>query len=98
MRKLTLRLEALAVESFDTALQERWPGTVAGNEYTIGCESGGCIPSGNGTCGRCCTCPENCQYSYGGSCPPQYTCDGCPVTTGPGETLDYEATCIPGVC
>ena len=71
MRKLRLDVEALAVESFETAEERDGGGTVFGREeYTyIGCA----------------TDPE-CN-TYGASCAVSrcYTCESCPVSKGCAE-------------
>jgi hypothetical protein len=100
MRKIQLRLESLAVESFPTAPAAREPGTVEGRELTIGCQSGGCLPSGDGTCGRSCpfTCPQTCAVSCQGSCLGNDSCDGgyCPFPIP--NTRNLANTCVAGQC
>lgn len=60
MRKLRLNLEALEVESFDTADAEAARGTVLGNEeYTWSCETAPeCRTGGHASCAvtRCIQC------------------------------------------
>jgi hypothetical protein len=91
MRKLTLKLEDLSVDSFDTTTTQKAKGTVFGEQCTCytnctcpGCPT--CYESCNGTCGD--TCPATCAYtcddaSCAGSCGDTcydtcggYTCDG----------------------
>lgn len=88
-RKLTLKLEALAVESFDTAAPQKARGTVFGEQCTCqtvctcpGCPT--CDISCNGSC-------ESCAASCGGSC--EYSC----AWTCAGDTCDYY-TCDPDYC
>jgi hypothetical protein len=56
MRKIRLDVDALAVESFDTArTQDKKTGTVIGHDATLladGCTGGGCFSQG--TCFRSC--------------------------------------------
>ena len=79
--KLTLNLDDLAVDTFDTTRGERQKGTVFGEQCTCytqctcpGCPT--CYASCNGTCGG--TCGENtCAVSCNGTCncPSDATCD-----------------------
>ena len=70
--KLTLNLEALAVDTFDTTAPQKAKGTVFGEQCTCytnctcpGCPT--CDASCNGTCGG--TCGENtCAASCNGTC------------------------------
>ncbi|MDB4951900.1 MAG: hypothetical protein JWM27_4549 [Gemmatimonadetes bacterium] len=75
MKKLSLALEDLAVETFDTTAFADKRGTVVGLETTAAPCSGGC--SQNGTwCGNTCdtTCyADLCDCTYGG--PYNTTCD-----------------------
>ncbi|HEX6371615.1 MAG TPA: hypothetical protein VF006_22030 [Longimicrobium sp.] len=81
--KLTLRLEELSVESFDTSSAEKSRGTVIGEQCTCptactcpGCPS--CYESCNGSCGA--TCPATCAYTCDDpECGTGYSCDetGC---------------------
>jgi hypothetical protein len=81
--KLTLKLEDLSVDSFDTTTPQKAKGTVFGEQCTCwtnctcpGCPT--CYASCNGTCGG--TCGENtCAASCNG------TCAGCGT--------EYEDTC-----
>jgi hypothetical protein len=67
MRKITLDLEALDVQTFETAVSQRGLiGTVKANDSD---------PTAGGfedTCGRSCTCFHAC-YSPQGSCPCELT-------------------------
>ncbi|HEX8391928.1 MAG TPA: pinensin family lanthipeptide [Longimicrobium sp.] len=83
MKKLSLNLDALTVESFETSRDGDARGTVVGNravsdttcfQEICDCPSGSgwtCEPSQNGTCEATCdfTCPVDCFY--------------CPVTEAP---------------
>jgi hypothetical protein len=76
-KKLSLALEALAVDSFETSAGDAVRGTVRGRE-----SDEDPIPVGGGcTCDDSCLCPTNayycatvhatvisCDYSYNGSC------------------------------
>ena len=78
--KLTLNLDDLTVDSFDTTVTEKQKGTVFGEQCTCptqctcpGCPT--CDASCNGTCGGTCaascngTCNEpSCGYSCFGTC------------------------------
>lgn len=98
MRKLSLKLDELAVESFETASAGAPRGTVEGQQFT----AYGCVTDEYQSCGGSCqwvgTCGENtcegtCAASCHGTCAGQgNTCDGtC------GNTCDF--TCdIPGTC
>lgn len=63
MNKLKLRLDGLAVESFDTTLVEKQRGTVFGEEHTdyeqYTCA--GFATCGDPTCGCSFTCPVSCN-------------------------------------
>lgn len=87
--KLSLNLDELVVDSFDTTVSEKPRGTVFGEECTCytnctcpGCPT--CYASCNGTCGA--TCGENtCAASCNGTCVncTGWTCDfscQCPDT------------------
>ena len=97
MSKITLNLDALQVESFDTA-PEAAPGrgTVKGNMlpypqtdniscYATDCGGGTC-ESCYGSCNDTCwaTCPATCVQSCYGTCPGQNTC---------GYTCECTCTC-----
>ena len=82
MSKLTLKLEDLTVDSFETTAAEKERGTVFGEQCTCytNCTCPGC-PSCGDTCPA--TCPMTCDdVSCGGTCQTCYgnTCDGtCPI-------------------
>jgi hypothetical protein len=86
--KLKLKLEELAVDSFDTTAAEKAKGTVFGEQCTCytNCTCPGgptCDASCNGTCGGSCngTCDGSCAGTCDASC--EYTCYGCvPETVG----------------
>ncbi|HEX6369093.1 MAG TPA: hypothetical protein VF006_09170 [Longimicrobium sp.] len=85
--KLTLKLEDLSVDSFDTTTPQQAKGTVFGEQCT--CQTV-C------TCPGCPTCDASCngtcfEASCGGSC--EYSC----AFTCEGDTCDY-ATCDPDYC
>ncbi len=86
MRKLTLNLEDLSVDSFDTTATHRPKGTVFGEQCTCytnctcpGCPT--CAASCNGTCDASCngscgvTCDASCNGTCGWSC--DYSCGTC---------------------
>jgi hypothetical protein len=90
MSKLRLRLDELAVESFDTSAARAERGTVVGQQLCTcqtACTCPGCPTCANyATCDP--TCPETCDdyscaVSCGGTC---HSCDGtcrpidCPAT------------------
>ncbi|HEX6040711.1 hypothetical protein [Longimicrobium sp.] len=63
MRKLTMKLEELEVETFATAAPEGERGTVLGRETSVEeCGSGG------ETCGSCDPYASDCFYTCGRSC------------------------------
>lgn len=86
MRKLTLELDSLVVQSFQTTAPEPGRGTVhgqgvAGPEQTPGCDSPLCIPS------EWHTCPDTCKESCYGTCESCHSCIAschytCPQTCG----------------
>lgn len=94
MRKLSLRLDDLAVESFDTSQQHSARGTVVGRQETghagSGCDSHWMY------CGESQTC-QSCNYNH-------YSCNGAVNTCQP--TCNYQIftcggngsgiTCYPG--
>jgi hypothetical protein len=90
--KLSLNLDDLSVDSFDTTSSEKATGTVFGEQCTCytqctcpGCPT--CDASCNGTCGDTCagTCAYTCDdASCAGTCG-DYTCGG--------YTCDFRAAC-----
>ena len=71
MKKLSLNLDQLKVDSFDTAAVEKEKGTVYGEQQctcqTI-CSCPGC-PTCDWTCNQAVdTCAITCEWSCGGSC------------------------------
>lgn len=88
--KLTLNLDDLSVDSFDTTVTEKQKGTVFGEQCTCytqctcpGCPT--CDASCNGTCYASCngTCDVSCNGTCAGTCGDTcydtcggYTCDG----------------------
>jgi|tagenome__1003787_1003787.scaffolds.fasta_scaffold20989918_15 hypothetical protein len=94
-KKLTLELDQLGVESFDTGAAPLPRGTVRGRDYTleVTCKPALCDDSSVGTCDSDCQCPtgfSDCQYvhSCGSDCVwsvCQYSCQGSCATC---ETLD----------
>jgi hypothetical protein len=84
MKKLTLKLEDLAVESFDTARVGTKGGTVRGAELT---QEATCAY----TCGKT-NCGSNCNSRDGwGSC--DYESCSCPYTFDPSP-IDSENSCV----
>jgi hypothetical protein len=87
MRKITLRLESLAVESFHTTDPAQDEGTVVAHQRTAYCSV-----SCEGTCIQtACTCPEygTCYQSCNGTCL-NYSCQN--------SCLDTCATCGINTC
>jgi hypothetical protein len=82
MRKLTLKLDDLLVETFQTTPTQKAKGTVFGEQCTCytqctcpGCPT--CDASCNGTCdascnGSCASCAASCNGTCGASC--DYSC------------------------
>ena len=89
--KLTLRLEDLSVDSFDTTKPQKAEGTVFGEQCTCWtqCTCPGCPTCANyNTCDASCntcanTCPNTCAYTCDDA-----TCAGCS-----GYTCDYSCNC-----
>lgn len=99
MKKLTLRMDDLAVESFSTERILEQRGTVHGNtdapwkcSYPISCDYG-CNTRDAGTCPTGPTCEASCNGSCDASCQASGcgTCDG---QVGCGPTW-YAFTCPP---
>lgn len=80
MRKLTLSLESLKVDSFHATDAESERGTVAGHSFTQYADES-CFQSCNGTCNTCNSCYGGCGsgFTCGSSC--GNSC-GCPPATG----------------
>jgi hypothetical protein len=76
MRKLTLRLDDLSVESFDTSVVREEKGTVFGEQQ--------CTCQTACTCPGCDTCDATCRYTCDDrTCDGQLTCDPtCAFTCG----------------
>ncbi len=81
-RKLKLRLDELAIDSFDTTQPADKKGTVFGEQCTCytqctcpGCPT--CYASCNGTCAGTCanTCANTCDDATCVNCGTGYTCD-----------------------
>jgi hypothetical protein len=92
--KLTLDLDQLAVDTFDTEAAQPRRGTVFGEQCTCptACTCPGC-PSCDATCPA--TCANTCDdYSCGGSC--GGTCNTCP--TGAVSCYDTDCFCEPQTC
>jgi hypothetical protein len=102
--KLTLSLEDLSVDSFDTTGTQKARGTVFGEQCTCytqctcpGCPT--CYASCNGTCGG--TCGENtCAASCNGTCgtpTADYSCNytdcGCPPPTCQQSNCGMDLCC-----
>lgn len=77
MNKLSLKLDDLTVESFDTAGPITGRGTVQGHGHP---KSGFCSENGSPCDTYTCHCTDfdTCEYSCGQSCP--NTCDSCQAT------------------
>ena len=94
MRKLTLNLEDLSVDSFDTTAREKAKGTVFGEQCTCytNCTCPGCPSCGN-------TCPATCAYTCDdNTC--AYTCDdaSCVGCTGGYSCNNTECCPINDTC
>ncbi|WP_420128325.1 hypothetical protein [Longimicrobium sp.] len=92
MRKLSLKLEDLTVDSFDTTVTHKAKGTVFGEQCTCytQCTCPGC-PTCDHTCAYTCddqTCPAcpTCAASCNGTC-------NCPTDNTCGWTCDYSCAC-----
>ena len=88
MRKLRLELDALQVESFQTASMDHAFGTVHGEQDKV---SGG----GATQCGGVQTCGDGCAVSKGPvtECGGVQTCGGCPVSAGAVTECGGVQTC-----
>lgn len=95
MRKLTLNVDSLVVQSFQTTAPEAGRGTVHGQAaaQTPGCSYDGCVPTAHYSCDP--TCPETCFET----CDTCHTCMGsCPSCCWMTECNDTckdtcQATC-----
>lgn len=101
MKKFSLTLENLEVESFETSGTAQMRGTVqAHHSVPSNCQSGFCTcdgyPCNTYTCG--CTDPDTCAFSCGQSCP--NTCDSCQATcVSCMNTCEGYAGCTyPNIC
>ncbi len=101
MKKLSLDMDDLRVESFETHPGARRPaGTVRGHimaplSYDRCLETGYCLDSGVETCPD--TGWQQCGYSYGGTCgaSPPDTYDGClAVYDGVAAPRPYPYDCV----
>jgi hypothetical protein len=87
--KLTLNLEDLSVDSFDTTSTQKAKGTVFGEQCT-------CYT--NCTCPGCPTCYASCNATCANTCANTcaYTCDDAScVNCGTGGYSCYETNCCP---
>ena len=96
MKKLTLKLDDLRIDSFDTTAAPRAKGTVFGEQCTCYTD---CTCPGCPTCDASCdgSCDASCNGTCDASC--NGTCGGCWETVGPaatcvgschgGDTCDY---------
>lgn len=92
MRKLTLDLNALEVDSFETSQLGNWKGTVNGAEDDV-------TAGGNTQCGGIQTCGEGCGPTAGGPthCGGIQTCgEGCAPTAGGATQCGGVQTCGQG--
>jgi hypothetical protein len=80
MRKLTLNLDDLSVDSFDTTKAEKPKGTVFGEQCT-------CYT--NCTCPGCPTCDATCNYTCDDA-----TCPNCPTCAASCNGSCAGATCV----
>jgi hypothetical protein len=93
VKKLSLNVTALEVESFPTSLLGSWEGTVHGRDDVT--------EGGNTQCGGIHTCGQGCQPTAGGDtkCGGIHTCgEGChrPVSEGPVTQCGGVQTCGAG--
>jgi hypothetical protein len=103
MKKLSLDLDQLAVESFDTSGPERSRGTVRGFDITASTcyeENCGCITDG-GTCNTDCgqnTCDNTCNQAScaGDSCVNLCPTGGAHTCIQPSCFYSCPGTCMPG--
>ena len=92
MKKLSLSLDALKVDSFHTSRLETWAGTVHGGQDNV--SAGGATQ-----CGGVQTCGEGCRITAGGDtqCGGIQTCgEGCPPTAGGATRCGGIETCGEG--
>lgn len=91
MKKLSLDLDALVVDSFQTSELDNWEGTVHGAQQ---------VSAGGATqCGGVQTCGDGCRVSAGGAtqCGGVQTCgEGCKVSAGPVTQCGGVQTCGDG--
>jgi hypothetical protein len=78
--KLTLKLEDLAVDSFDTSAAQKEKGTVFGEQgpctCLTACTCPGCLTCDHTACGQqscetCDSCLHSCEASCQGTCAPE---------------------------
>jgi hypothetical protein len=98
MRKLTLNLEQLSVDSFDTTAVEKAKGTVVGEQCTCWTRCG------QNTCPGCPTCDNTCAYTCDdATCPACPTCAAscngtCDCPTAGVSCYNTDCGCNPGTC
>src|SRR5688500_19144585 len=85
--KLTLKLEDLSVDSFDTTTPQRAKGTVFGEQCTCYTQC---------TCPGCPTCDASCNGTCGASC--YGTCGGATCDGSCGRTCEYSCDCSQYSC
>lgn len=91
-RKLSLDLDALVVETFETENTPGGRGTVRAHAYTDTCGQRVCgIPTGGGvTCNSCqVTCLDTCEASCQGTC--EFTCN---TETGMSDCNSPFSICV----
>ena len=88
MKKLTLKLDDLRIDSFQTTPREPGKGTVFGEQCTCwtNCTCPGC-PTCDASCGG--TCDASCNGTCAGD-----TCDGCCCGPSGVYTCDYSCDCV----
>jgi hypothetical protein len=90
--KLTLKLDDLSVDSFDTSAGRKTKGTVFGEQCTCYTQC---------TCPGCPTCVNTCDATCANTCD-DYTCaNSCNGTCGGatcGGASCYESDCCPASC
>jgi hypothetical protein len=88
--KLTLKLEDLSVDSFETTLKQKARGTVFGEQCTCW------TYCGQNTCPGCPTCGASCNGTCDASC--NGTCN-CPSGDTCAESCYYtDCGCLPPTC
>ncbi|HEX6371614.1 MAG TPA: hypothetical protein VF006_22025 [Longimicrobium sp.] len=100
--KLTLDLDDLSVDSFDTTTPPRAKGTVFGEQCTCWTQCGqntcpGC-PTCDSTCNGANTCAASCAYTCAYTCD-DASCAGCSGAATCAYSCNYtDCDCVPPTC